>query len=152
MHGSAEYMFKTIRILAFVLTVVACHAAEPKAVEITANDQMKFSVTALDATAGQELSVTLKNVGTIPKAAMGHNFVVLKPGTDVNAFAMAGMSHAEASYIAPEQADKVIVATKVLGPGETDTIKLKLDAGEYPFICTFPGHALAGMKGVITVK
>lgn len=125
-------------------------AAEPK--EITANDQMKFSVNAIEAPADQEFSVTLKNVGTIPKAAMGHNLLILKPGTDVTAFAMAGMTHADKNYIAPEYADKVLAATRVLGPGESETLTVKLPPGEYPFLCSFPGHALAGMKGVLTVK
>jgi azurin len=40
----------------------------------------------------------------------------------------------------------------VLGPGESETITFKLDAaGEYNFICSFPGH-YALMKGVITAK
>ena len=149
-------MFKSIQLLAVVFGCAfsaVSMAQEAKTVEVTANDQMKFSVTAIDAAAGQELAITLKNVGKIPKAAMGHNLVILKPGTDVNAFATAAMTHADKGYLPPEFADKVVAATKILGPDESETLNVKLtEAGEYPFLCTFPGHAMAGMKGVLTVK
>lgn len=149
-------MFKTIQTLALMLAVALsgiAHAQEAKTVEVTANDQMKYSVTAIDAAVGQELAIVLKNIGKIPKAAMGHNLVILKPGTDVNAFATAAMGHADKDYLPPEFADKIVAATKLLGPDETETLKVKLtEAGEYPFVCSFPGHTLVGMKGVLSVK
>jgi plastocyanin len=36
--------------------------------------------------------------------------------------------------------------------GHVSEFKVKLKPGKYPFLCTVPGHAQAGMKGVITVK
>jgi uncharacterized cupredoxin-like copper-binding protein len=39
-----------------------------------------------------------------------------------------------------------------LSPGKSTTLKLKLKKGRYPYLCTLPGHAAAGMKGVFTVK
>lgn len=149
-------MFKTVKFLAVVLVAALggiAQAQQAKAIEVTANDQMKYSVTSIEAAPGQALEITLKNVGTIPKAAMGHNMVILKPGTDVTAFATAAMSHADKGYLPPEFADKVVAATQILGPNESETLKVALpEAGEYPFVCSFPGHALAGMKGVLTVK
>jgi nitrite reductase (NO-forming) len=45
------------------------------------------------------------------------------------------------------------LGTPMLGPGESATIKLHTHkAGRYPFVCTVPGHALAGMKGTLVVK
>jgi azurin len=50
--------------------------------------------------------------------------------------------------------DKVLAATKLAGNGET--VEVTFDApktpGVYDFICTFPGHFAAGMKGTLTVK
>src|SRR5262245_48125984 len=74
-------------------------AAKPRVVEITANDQMKFSVTAIDAKVGEEIKIVLTNQGSMPKEAMGHNLVVLKPGTDPIAFATAAMSAKDKEYI-----------------------------------------------------
>ena len=125
-----------------------------KKVEITGNDQMKFDVTAIEAKPGQKVTVTLKNVGTMPKVSMGHNFALLMPETDLAKFMEAGVPHAGRDYIAPELAAKVIAHTKLLGPGESDTISFAAPRkpGAYPFICTFPGHYAIGMKGTLTVQ
>src|SRR5262245_3554246 len=53
-----------------------------KKVEITGNDTMRFDVTTIDAKPGQKVTVTLKNVGTMPKVSMGHNFVLLAKDVD----------------------------------------------------------------------
>jgi manganese oxidase len=43
-------------------------------------------------------------------------------------------------------------ATAMLDPGAKETLTLKgLEPGSYDFICSVPGHADGGMKGVITV-
>ena len=114
---------------------------------------MKFDVTRIDAAPGQKVTVTLTDVGKLPKEAMAHNFVLLKAGTDVAAFATAAMTHQAQGYLPPEMAGMVIAATKLLGPGESDTVSFTAPAaGTYDYICTFPGHALTGMRGTLNVK
>ena len=42
--------------------------------------------------------------------------------------------------------------TKVLSPGKSATLRVTfLRKGHYPYKCTVPGHAAAGMKGVFTI-
>ncbi|HEX5177133.1 MAG TPA: azurin [Chthoniobacteraceae bacterium] len=125
-----------------------------KKVEITGNDQMKFDVVAIEAKPGQKVTVTLKNLGTMPKVSMGHNFVLLKPGIDPAKFVEAGQMHMARDFIAPEMESQVIAHTKLLGPGETDTISFAAPRkpGAYTYICSFPGHFAIGMKGVLTVQ
>lgn len=115
---------------------------------------MKFNVARIEATAGEELTIELKNVGTLPKEAMGHNWVLLVKGADVNAFSVAAMQAKVSDYIPASEAAKVIAHTKILGPKQTDkvTFKVPAEAGEYAFLCSFPAHAMAGMKGVLVVK
>jgi azurin len=114
---------------------------------------MKYDVTANTAAPGQKITITLTNAGKLPKVAMAHNLVLLKAGADAAAFAAAGMLHQETGYIPPELSGQVLAATKLLGPGETDTITFTAPAaGTYDFICTYPGHLLAGMRGTLTVK
>lgn len=128
-------------------------AQDEKKIVITGNDQMKYDVTAFEVTSGQKVSVTLTNAGTLPKAAMSHNFVLLKSGVDMKAFATAGMTQAANGYIAPDQADKIIAHTQMLGPKETETITFTAPAaGTYDYLCTFPGHEMSGMHGVMTVR
>ena len=122
--------------------------------EITANDAMKFSVTRLEVKAGQDVKVTLTNTGTMPKTAMGHNFVLLKKGTDAKAFVDAGMTAMATDYIPAALNDQIIAHTKLLGPKQSDeiTFKAPTEPGEYTFVCTFPAHYLSGMKGVLVVN
>jgi len=43
--------------------------------------------------------------------------------------------------------------TKKLKPGTTTTLKVTFKkGGKFPYLCTLPGHAAGGMKGVFTVK
>ena len=43
--------------------------------------------------------------------------------------------------------------THVIGPGKTAKLVVTFSKkGKYPFLCTVPGHAAAGMKGVLTVR
>jgi nitrite reductase (NO-forming) len=41
--------------------------------------------------------------------------------------------------------------TKLLAPGKSATITVTLKKGTYEYLCTVPGHAAAGMKGLIGV-
>jgi len=131
----------------------AAAAAAPRTVTLTANDKMQFSAQTIEARPGEQLRVVLKNVGSMPKLAMAHNFVVLKPGTDAAAFVSAGAMERDSGYIDPEQKDKVIAATPLSGPGESVEVTFTVPkAGKYAYVCTFPGHFAAGMSGTLVVR
>ena len=43
--------------------------------------------------------------------------------------------------------------TVLIKPGKTATLKVTFTKkGKFPFLCTVPSHAAAGMKGTLTVK
>ncbi len=114
---------------------------------------MKFDVTSFQVKPGESMTVTMTNIGRLPKAAMAHDWVLLKKGTDAAKFAEAGERHPESDYIAPDQSDHVLVRTRLLGPGESDSVTFTAanEPGSYEYICTFPEHYSRGMKGVMTV-
>ncbi|NEU06965.1 azurin [Flavihumibacter sp. R14] len=120
-------------------------------VELTANDQMKYSTTEIRVKAGEQVTLTLKNVGTMPKESMGHNFLLLGGGTDVEAFATKAMVAKETDYIPADMKSSVMANTKLLGPGESATITFTVPAGTYDFICSFPGH-YAQMRGKLIAE
>lgn len=123
-------------------------------VKMTGNDRMKFNVESFTVPAGSPVKLIFKNIGKMPKAAMGHNVVFLTAEADANAFAAAAASAKENDYLPEALSDQVLIATKMLGPGETDTIEFTAPdvAGEYAFICSFPAHLYAGMVGVMVVE
>lgn len=45
------------------------------------------------------------------------------------------------------------IGTRTIGPGQTDTIEFTTpQSGTYTFICSVPGHAVAGMVGDLEVE
>ncbi len=131
-------------------------AAAPRVIKIRAGagNAMKFDVTSIAAAPGESVRVVLTNDSTLPKEAMGHNWILLAPGTDPVAFAAAAAQEGKNGYIPSKQKDKVVAYVGLLGPKETGevTFTVPLAPGEYPFLCSFPAHCLVGMRGVLTVK
>jgi azurin len=128
-------------------------ASSVRTVELTGGDDMKYSLTEIPAKPGETLRIRLMSKGTLPKVAMAHNVVVLKPGSKqldfVNAAAMARAT----DFIPTEMKAQVLAASTLAGPGETVEVTVKIPAaGTYPFVCTFPGHFAAGMRGTIVAK
>ncbi|NBB78848.1 MAG: multicopper oxidase domain-containing protein [Verrucomicrobia bacterium] len=123
-------------------------------VEMTGNDRMKYNVDSFTVSAGSPVKVIFTNVGKMPKAAMGHNVVFLTADADANAFAAAATSAKDNDYIPEQLNDQILIATELLGPGEKDTIEFTAPdtPGEYAFICSFPAHLYAGMRGVMIVE
>ena len=124
-------------------------------VTITGNDTMQFDVKTFEVKAGSKVKIVLKNIGMVPKIAMGHNVVILKKGITAIAFGQKALgAGANATNALPDSLKgDVIASTKLLGPGETDSVVMTApsEAGTYEYVCTFPGH-FALMRGVMTVK
>ena len=147
-----------------VFAAVACFggsllpAAEsaPRVVKIKSGEgnQMKFDVASIAVVPGESIKVVLTNACTLPKAVMGHNWVLLAKGTDANAFANAGAAEAGNGYIPAKMKEKVLAVIGVLGPNESGDVSFTApsEPGEYPFLCCFPAHCQIGMKGVLVVK
>jgi len=143
--------FSRFFLLVAALTFGAASLAAETVIEVEANDQMRFNIAEFEVVTGQSVKVILKNVGKMPKAAMGHNLVILAEGVSSMQFGMKAGAAAATEYIPVELKDKVIAHTKVLGPGEEEEIVFTAPApGKYEFLCSFPGH-FALMKGVMTV-
>lgn len=121
-------------------------------VTISGNDQMKFNKSTIRVKAGQRVKLTLNHIGTMDKTVMGHNWVLLTKDADVAAIGLASATAKDTDYIPADKKDQIIVHTKLLGGGETDTIEFEAPApGSYTFICTFPGH-YALMQGTFIVE
>lgn len=129
----------------------------PRELVIEAGDTMKFNVTRIEASPGETLRLTLLNTGRAPKEAMGHNLVLLQPGTDLAAYANAAVRAAKPEYIPAELSASVLAHTRMLGGGSKDSVVFAIPADstpgtEFPFLCTFPAHFQLGMKGALVVR
>jgi azurin len=129
-------------------------APPPIKVEVTVNDQIRFSTKKIDAKAGVPLEITVKHTGKIPKANMSHNLVILKPGSMVAMISAKCSQAKDSQYIAQDADTKssILAYAPQLGPGESYVIKFTpKEPGDYPYLCTYPGH-FGEMNGVISVK
>ena len=126
----------------------------PRTIEITAGDTMKYNISAIEAKPGEELTVILTNIGSQPKEVMGHNWILLKVGTDVAAFDAAAIGAKATDYFPESKKDEVIAHIPLLGPRKSGEVTFKAPEtpGDYPFLCSFPAHYQVGMKGTLTVK
>jgi azurin len=125
-----------------------------RTVEIVGTDQMKFDKATIPAKRNEQLRLRLISKGTMPKIAMAHNWVLLKLGTSQVKFITAGAQSRQTDFIPPDMQSQVIAKTALAGAGETVEVTFKVPgvAGEYPYVCTFPGHFQAGMRGTLQVK
>jgi azurin len=146
---------KTYLLLACIALLTPSHAAPPPVkVEVTVNDQIRYSSKKLEGKVGVPMEITLKHIGKIPKASMSHNLVILKPGSMVAMISAKCGQAKDNNYIATDAETKaaILAYAPQLGPGESHVIKFTpKEAGDYPFLCTFPGH-FGEMNGVISVK
>ena len=88
------------------------------------------------------------------KTAGGHILVVLQKNTNVNKFLEAASFEASHDYVSAGSQKDVLASTKLLGPGESDTVTFAAPyvPADYDVVCSFPGHAAQGMQGVMTVR
>jgi len=112
-------------------------------------EQMKYDTTKLTVKAGKKIKLTFANPDFLP-----HNIVLVNPGKTeaVAAAAIAMGAEGFKTGFVPPSSD-VIWASKLIDHGKEQVIEFTAPSkpGEYPYVCTFPGHAMM-MRGVLTVK
>jgi azurin len=139
--------------LAIALSAAAPAFANCEAV-VESNDAMQYNVKEIVVDKSCEnFTITLKHVGKLPKASMGHNLVITETANVRDVSAAAVTAGAAKDYI-PEGDARIIAHTKLIGGGESDSVTFpvsKLTAGgDYTFFCSFPGHS-AVMKGALKI-
>jgi azurin len=145
---------KITLILVLIFTGVVSSAMAQRTIEMVGMDNMTFDVTTIEATPGEEITIKLTTKSQIPKQAMAHNVLVIDKDANVGEVANASARDRDNDYISPEYKDEIIAATGLAGGGETVEVTFTVpeETGEYEYLCSFPGHYPAGMKGVLKVQ
>jgi azurin len=111
---------------------------------------MKFDKESFTVKAGQEVIIELENTD-----GMQHNMLIVQQGAletvGAAADAMLRDPNAAQKQYVPE-IPEVLHATKLLNPEEIVTLRFTApeEPGDYPFVCTFPGHWRM-MNGIMKV-
>ena len=147
-------MLRNVALLALLGLASTPLLAAECAVDVESTDQMTFNTQAISVSKScKSFTVNLKHTGSLPKTAMGHNWVLSKtaymPGVATDGIS----SGPDASYLKAGD-ERVIAYTDLIGGGESTSVTFdvsKLAAGEdYSFFCSFPGH-YSLMKGSLAL-
>lgn len=113
-------------------------------------EEMKYNVTEFTAIAGKTVEIVFENPD-----AMQHNIVVGKPKSTAVIGAAAdkmitAKDGAEKNYV--PNLPQIVAASPLVNPGQTFRLRFVVpdQVGDYPYICTFPGHWRL-MTGVMKV-
>ena len=118
---------------------------------INAVSGLRYDTTAFEVQSGEAIALKFVN-----KDVMPHNLVIVKPGTKTKvgetAFKMLNNPNAADLSYTPEMKE-VQVLVPIVDPNKEITVYFNApkQKGQYPFICTFPGHWKV-MHGMMTVK
>jgi azurin len=113
----------------------------------TDGEFLAYAPTELTCPAGARVRVIFHHGGQ--RLPQDHNWVLVMPGA-AEAIAQAGTAAGLQAGFVPKDR-RVIAATPLCGRGAEAMVEFTAPAaGDYPFICTFPGHA-AEMHGVLHV-
>lgn len=98
---------------------------------------LEFTPTRVSAKAGTRLRLRFVNEGTLP-----HNVVVPRSEDDIDALALAAYQAGESGYVPMDLKAKLVGWTTLASPGETVEMSFVVPAaGEYTYVCLFPGHS-----------
>lgn len=113
--------------------------------------QMTFNRKVFTVTAGRPVEIVFHNPDVMP-----HNLLILEPGTmeatGKLAETMASDPDGFERQFVPNS-PSVLFATNLVQPRQTATLRFLAPTapGDYPFVCTFPGHWRT-MNGIMQVK
>ena len=111
---------------------------------------LSYETRSLNAKPGEMLELKLVNPDVVP-----HNWALVQPGSLKEVGEMANRLIADPEAVVRQyipDSDRVIVYTDVVAPQSEFSIFFRApeQPGNYPFLCTFPGHWMV-MNGVMTV-
>jgi len=108
----------------------------------------------IEADPGEQLRIRLTTVSNLPASAMAHNWILLKSGVDPSAFAKAANQAKANDYIPKDRTGNIMAHTGLAAADETAEVTFTVpeETGNYDYLCSFPGHFAAGMKGKLVIQ
>jgi azurin len=136
---------RLIGAVALMLGGTAVAHADPCKINIESNDRMQYSAHELAVPADcTDVEVTLKHSGTLPAKVMGHDWVLARD-SDMSGIVNAALAAGASRGYLPENDTRIIAATRLVGGGESATVKFNtarlVQGARYVFFCTTPGHS-----------
>jgi len=121
----------------------------------TVHEQMRYDTQRIVVEKGKPFEIILENADGMP-----HNLMVIdggkhiEIGTSTMTMPPDRLDKKGRAYMPDEKKFKIYESTKLLEPGQKETIKLSGmgKEGEYEYVCTFPGHFMIMWGKLIVTK
>jgi len=118
-----------------------------------ADNPLTYDIKSFTVKAGQRVKLTFNNQSALPQP---HNLILGKIGSKDRLIAAATAMITDPNGMAKGyifESPDIIVHTKLLNPGQSETLDFTapVEKGDYPYICSFPGHAIL-MNGMMKVE
>jgi len=118
-------------------TFTATQGADTTITIRASSSTLEFLPPRVSAKAGTRLRIRFVNDGSLP-----HNVVVPKSDSDIDALVLAAYAAGETNYVPMAMKDKLVGWTTLASPGESVEMTFVVPAaGEYTYVCLFPGHS-----------
>lgn len=144
----ASMLMAPIGFAAYRSRAVAARAPDVELAIATDGDLLAFKPTRLTCPTGAQVRLTLFHTGKYIRQE--HDWVLTIPGA-ASAVAKAGLKAGEAAGYLRLGDRRVLAATPLCGKGEQVSVEFTAPApGNYPFMCTYPGHDTF-MRGILEV-
>jgi azurin len=137
-----------VGFVGFRVLAASSRRPEVRLMIATDGDLLAFDPTELTCPSGSLVHLTFHHAGKYIRQE--HDWVLTLPGTSA-AVDQAGLEAGESAGYVPHGDKRVLAATALCGKGQSVTVDFVAPApGDYPFLCTYPGHG-AVMHGVLHV-
>jgi len=140
-------LFLSVISFAFI---VSCGGSSVEVITILpVGNEMKYKQTEFTVKAGSQVKIIMNNTATSP--AMVHNVVITDIGTDIGVIGQDALTAGPDKGYLPDS-DAIIAATGLAQPGQQTEVTFKVpdEPGDYPYVCTYPGHWQT-MNGIMKV-
>ncbi len=146
----------TIAAVSMLISTTGIQAEDTAEVKITADKiQFAYDIKEFTVKPGQKVKLILVNP-TDSVTRQPHNLLIVKPGKKDVVGMAANAAMTDPEFMTTKQAipesDDILFHTKLVQAGEEDTLEFTApeEEGDYPYLCTYPGH-WAIMNGVMKV-
>lgn len=102
----------------------------------TTGSDLEFVPATIALKQGTRARIRYVNRGTFP-----HNIVIVKTEDDIEILGVAAFQAAGTGYVPLAEKERMVAYSALAEPGRTiELVFVVPPAGEYPFVCLYPGH------------
>lgn len=155
-RNTMNKLLLTLSLTTLLSGFMNARAQDVAEVTLTADKiQFIYDIKEFTVKPGQKVKLTLINPAD-SVTRQPHNVLIVKPGKKDVVGMAANNGMADPTFLTTKQAipesPEILHHSKLVQAGEQDTIEFTAptEAGDYPYLCTYPGH-WAIMNGVMKV-